>query len=542
MIGRLLGAAGIDAVQWRTLVRAYLVMDLRRTGGAMKPGEDQRSSIWPIAGLLIMTGFNSITFAFLAYFLDDVFTFCVLLTSFGALITGLLLMVDFTGLVVSPDDYWVLGTRPVDSRTYFAARLSAVLVYIVAVSLVFAWLPALVLGALRGVGLAGFGAVFVAVVLCDVCAVVVVIALYAAALEYVHPRRLTRALSYLQLAVTTGFLGSYALVMGRLGDSGIADLSVSGASWIWFVPTSWFAALIPVAAGIAEPWYWVAALGSVILTAACFPLAAGRFSLEYAERLAELNTAGDPSRPARRSWLLRLPAFGSDEARAIAMLIRAQFRYDMTFRLAVLTLLPLTAFYLIMGWNDGAVADPFSSAYDAPPSPLYFGIVLMPLMLHSSLQASPHWRAAWIFFALPANPARLIVAAKNIVSVWFLGGYLVMLAGFWSYFYDRVWHAVVHAFVLGVLAHLFLQVASIVRPGLPFAMEPRQAQRSSQIFGLMFFGSILAGVIPLLLPWIYARPAWFAGFLLFLFGVTGVTEYFVRLRAREAVLEMEFRS
>ena len=45
-----------------------------------------------------------------------------LLTTYGAINTVMLLLIDFTGLVVSPDDYGVLGHRPVSSRTYFAAR------------------------------------------------------------------------------------------------------------------------------------------------------------------------------------------------------------------------------------------------------------------------------------------------------------------------------------------------------------------------------------------------------------------------------------
>ena len=36
------------------------------------------------------------------------------------------------------------------------------------------------------------------------------------------------------------------------------------------------------------------------------------------------------------------------------------------------------------------------------------------------------------FFATPASAARLIVAAKNIVAVWFLGGYLLLLAAIWE--------------------------------------------------------------------------------------------------------------
>src|SRR3954468_12997700 len=68
-----------------------------------------------------------------------------LLTTYGAANTMMLLLVDFTGVVLSPDDYGILGPRPIGSRTYFAARLAAVAVYVGAISVVIASVPAVVL-------------------------------------------------------------------------------------------------------------------------------------------------------------------------------------------------------------------------------------------------------------------------------------------------------------------------------------------------------------------------------------------------------------
>ena len=63
----------------------------------------------------------------------------------------MLLLVDSPGVVISPEDYVILGHRPVGSRTYFAARLTAVGVYVGAISLVIALVPALVYSARAGV-------------------------------------------------------------------------------------------------------------------------------------------------------------------------------------------------------------------------------------------------------------------------------------------------------------------------------------------------------------------------------------------------------
>jgi hypothetical protein len=118
----------------------------------------------------------------------------------------------------------------------------------------------------------------------------------------------------------------------------------------------------------------------------------------------------------------------------------------------------------------------------------------------------------------------------------------VFLAGVWSFFYDRVWHAVAHAIVVGLLAHLFLQIAALLHSVLPFATESKRVERSTGLFVLMFFGGMMGGMIPLLLPFVYARRIWSLWFVTVLLGVTAAIEYLLRQRAIAMARELEFVS
>jgi hypothetical protein len=202
------------------------------------------------------------------------------------------------------------------------------------------------------------------------------------------------------------------------------------------VPSTWFAAFVRVAAGDASAAAWVASAAALLLTVACVPLAAGRLSLDYARRVGEMSVAAEP--PGRRRSF-RLPGFSRGEARAVALLVRAQFRFDTRFRMGILSIIPLTGFYVLLGLEDGALADPFLGSVGG--AGVYFAIIFIPMTLHTALAASESWRAAWIFFAAPVSHARIVVAAKNFVTVYFLGTYVIALAAFWSWFFDRVWHA-----------------------------------------------------------------------------------------------------
>src|SRR4051794_32726142 len=112
MSDRLLAALGIDAPQFRALLRTYLRLDLRASGG---PSKRRGSGGGPsqLAGLAIVGAVGSIAFAFVAAAMADVLLSAALLTTYAAATTTMMLLVDFTGVVIAPEDYGILAPRPV---------------------------------------------------------------------------------------------------------------------------------------------------------------------------------------------------------------------------------------------------------------------------------------------------------------------------------------------------------------------------------------------------------------------------------------------
>jgi hypothetical protein len=536
MTRRLIAALGVDYEQWKALTGVCLRIDTRRTGGPRRAHAPRRDSkLRGYRGLVLVTLLQSGVLAGLAVALRDTLTATVMLTTMSAFNTALMLMSDFAGFVVSPDDYWILGSRPVDDRTYFAARVAAVLVPVLVVAATLAIVPAITLAIAHGLGAAGAIAAFGAAVLCAASTAVVTTAVYAALLARVRPERLNRAVGYLQLAASLFFFGGYVFVIKAFEEARIRDLSVGAIAWIWAVPSTWFAAFVPALTGGGGTREWLALGAAVLLTAGCAPLAAGRLSLDFAERLAQAPATSAANRRGRRA--VRLPGFGRGEAHAVATLIAAQFRNDLPFRMSILAIVPMTVFYLLLG--TGGLTDPFVAEPDGGGIPVYFGVVFMPMTLHGALKFSNSWRASWVFFAAPADPAKLIVAAKNFVAFVFLGSYLLLLAAVAAYYYANVWHAVVHLAVVGAVAHLMLQAAVLLTPSLPFSAEPRQAERSSQLFALMTLGMAVAAMMPTVLPLVYGSVTATVVLIVLLAAATAGLELMVRARARAAVLAME---
>jgi hypothetical protein len=537
-MSRLAALAGIDAGQWLALTRTYLLMDFRRGGGARRTASGStHGSPVPAAAMVAGAFVNSLMISLLVYLIRDPLTAAVVMVSMGGATTSMLLMVDFAGSVLAAEDYWVLAPRPVSSRTYFAARLAAVLAYITAFSLVMSLAPALVFLLAHGMGFGGFTGAIAATVLSSVAGAGLVIAAYTSLVTRVSASRLVPVISLVHLCGSMMAMTGFMLVMRGLDDPNFRDVSISDLYWFWYLPAAWFAALVPTLAGTGGAAELAAAAGALASTVVLLSLACGRISLDSAARLTEASSRG-AALPARRA-LDRIPGFRNGEGYVVATLIRAQFRHDLRFRLAILGVLPMTVFYMFLGWEEGLLSDPFSSR-DTGAAPLYMALGFLPMMLHGALQTSDSWKACWLFWATPADPARLVVASKNFVAVFFLGTYLLALAAIWACFYDRIWHAFVHAAFLGAGAHMLLQWAVMFSPQLPFAREPKRAENSGRLFWLFLVGAMCASLAPMMLPSVYARPRLAVALAALLMAATIALEWMLRRRAREHFSGMEF--
>src|SRR5690606_30025711 len=126
---------------------------------------------------------------------DDTFLASTIYLVLLASTIALALLVDFTGVVLSPDDHSILGHRPVDARTFFAARLASVVAYMWLLTAPFACLPAVAYaikwnGGSVSAAVVSLLAAFTTAALVPLAAIVVFVSL----MSLVPARRLQRAL------------------------------------------------------------------------------------------------------------------------------------------------------------------------------------------------------------------------------------------------------------------------------------------------------------------------------------------------------------
>ncbi len=533
------GRFGVDGSQWRTLVRLFLRLDFRGMSASLGRSGGRSRGTW---AAVVPLFFYALTGVFLAAVFmqnpDPLFTGTVLLT-YLTFMLGAMVLMELHVILLSPDEYGVLGYRPVSSRTWFAAKIASFTVYVLIMTGALGVGP-IVLYFFKGgfhplTGLAALAAF----TLCGLAVSLAMALAYSEVLRVVSPRRLRSALSYLQIGLSVLVYGGYAFIPDLMEQGTVRRLTLPDTPWIFLHPATWFASYLELARGRFEPRFVLAALGSLVLLGVLFRFALGKASRGYAERVARLGSSGQTRRAAASAAASR-PSFlfRRNEGRAIALLIRNQFKYDQRFRMVVLGIIPLTLLYLVMGLREGPMADPFD------PSPrgqggwlLYFAVFLFPMLLSQGLAASESYTATWIYFTTPARPERLVLAARNYVMAYFVTPYLVVMGALFAWLFHSVVHAAVHIVVLGLVTTVFFEAMIAIQPVLPFTKPPRRGERSARVmvtwFVMILFGGLFLGLgMPFLRLWGYRAP-WRTGVVLVaLAAAVYVLDAVIRARVR----------
>jgi ABC-2 type transport system permease protein len=513
-------------VQWRALVLVSLRNDLRAPGRAFDVSGRARGTGAAVGTLLTLVAMGGGTAIFLSV-THDLFLGATLFLFLLAFVLASSLLIEYQAIVLSPADHRQLSFQPVTSRTFLAARLTSVLIYVLAMTAAFCLAPLVAFLFIRTGGLLVAAAALVAAMVEAVVVTLVVIGGYVTVLTFVPAARLTRALSYVQLVFSFFIYGSYLIVPRFLGGPTFVATTLPRELWVLSIPTSWFAGWIVLASGERTTFMIVAAGLSLVALTASLRIVGGRLSIDYAERLAEVDTtpAGrtGESRQLRAGWLFR-----NGEARAVAVLVRAQFRYDNRFRLTVLSIVPLTLVYMFGGFGEGGL-DPFAGAREGH-SLVYMAVMMFPPMLRGALTQSEAFRAAWIFHGTPADKRALVLALRSFVATAFLAPYLAFVGVVYVAVVGQPLRVALHIAILGLLSGLLLMLDLIMNPDMPFSRPAARGGRTWSTFVSIMLAVFAGTTLHFVLIAVYSSAVATMVTVAGLLGLTALAEIALRMR------------
>ena len=534
---RLFEAAGVDFVQWRALMRAYVWMDY----GSLLGANGSREAWNAMTQFVMMFGFMSLlglVLAAVVWGARDPFFAAVVVVTALMFWAGLMIVAQPASLA-SPVDHEIVAPRPVSSRTYFAVRFSSLLLTIIETTVLMGWVPVLAFltrrGGTFGLALAAAAASLAAAV----AATAGIVTIYGWLIRVIAPARLTRILAsagaVLSLALTAGFtLGLYAMVEHDRPFDFLKTTLPRDLRTYWF-PGSWFASYVTVAHGTAGRADLAAAVASGIALALFASALTGRMSLDYAARVNALSTMGTSQ---RRPWFERALFFRRGEARAVGILIASHLRSDSRFQLAVASN-AVMGIVIVLGPSGFRLpVDPFLVSGHERVGGLTMplaALVMVPMQVYQTIATSVAHEASWLYFTTPADRARIVTSARDAIAVYVLGPLLLLLCAFYVYAFGHVGHAAVHCVFLGLLAYMSLQLAVLIAPRLPFSLPMLPQRHSPFPIGTMFLLILVMMPLSLLLQHFAYRTRFTMPLVLCLlvgasFGINVVTRRRIRHR------------
>ena len=117
---------------------------------------------------------------------------------------------------------------------------------------------------------------------------------------------------------------------------------------------------------------------------------------------------------------------------------------------------------------------------------------------------------------------------------------MLVFLGIFAWSFGDLWHAVAHTLVLGLIAHLAIQLLLLVAPRLPFSQPPKKGGRMTSLIGMIVVGMVIAVFLPLANGLAYSRTAFTIAYIgvLALAGV--LMPRAVRRGVRARVERLEF--
>ncbi|MBN2414359.1 hypothetical protein JXO52_00880 [bacterium] len=513
----------IDWRQFRALLRVSITMDFRGHRGL---NQQQRKKISPLWWSMIFYALMSMGLSGGLVPVATPFLYTFLILSYSMVMVVFSVILEFSNSIINPDDGDIMGFRPINSRTYFSARLCNLLFYVWMISTALCLFPAVI-----GLGVKGmppfFPLVFYPVaLLANWTAAAFVVWVYTGLLQIMPYSKFKDFLAHLQIIFSFLVFFSYQLVprlAGRFIQAG-EDIT---ASWLHFAPPAWFAAGVQLLVGRGREIDPALALTAVAVMLLLFFLAFRNISVGYARRIAELQSQGegrkrDPAaagrgiRPARtRESLLPALLCTTPAARAGYRMTVTMLKRDRSVKMSVYPLLGMPFAFIALALIEGDLQNPFTegmfSGEGTYGNIVMFFIFFMAYTLFNVMLYADDWKAAWIFQAAPlSSPGQLFYGLKLAVYLRALCPFLALLFIVYALNFGPI-HAGMLVLMFAGLGHLSLSLASLLAGDFPFSKPRVRGDRTrtltalliiAPLFGLLMFFFALLKVNPLFW-WLY---------------------------------------
>ncbi len=494
----------VDWRQVRALVRAFLVISVRKMPLRTMRGEKKGGGLGPIVFLVAIYALFGLLMAPVLALTKDVFlgTFAVhVMTLF---VVGTAAMSEASDVLFNTSENDVLGHKPIQPVTLVVAKALTIIAFTLLIAAAINLGPTIALGFfMEGARPAAPFAHIASVLLSTVFASASVVCLYGLIARLLGRERLQRVITWAQIGSAV-FLAVGFQVVPRLLDTRTGfDLAglLRGSYLVWFVPPCWFAGFDAwLGSTASDPRFAQLALAGLGVTVFCTWLGLLRLPATGGD-VASLQ---EEVRPERAPAPAALAAGGGRVERLLAPWLsdpvqRATFRlaraYILRERSVKVRLASALSFYVVF---PVLALLPGNRGSDFLPLLMVWMCALVPLTVLESLRISSNPAAADLFLYAPIEGgARLFHGVRKAAIAYVQAPLLayLTLVSIWVLRAEpaRLWLALPALLAMPTLSLL----PGLTGEYLPLSAGTRTGQRTVQT-AITFLVMIPAGLLGLL--------------------------------------------
>ncbi|PYF75838.1 hypothetical protein B0O44_102392 [Pedobacter nutrimenti] len=483
---------GVNPVQLRTLLHTKLLIDKRRPRAISNRKKEGTSApispIWQSILYVFMGGLYALTLTVFKMPLSGHFVYFTML-----MVTLVLLLIsDFTTVLIDVRDNYIVLPRPVNDQTVSLARILHIVIYILNIVL--------------ALGLAGLvytfvadgpiaGCMFVLEIFCaTILSVLFVNLIYLVVLKLTTPRQFKDFIAYFQVIFSVLIFACYYLLPRLIDMSLLAKADLSNYRVIWFLPATWIAALHEILVNplFKSSFLWPAAVLAVVSPLLSLWLIVKVFAPGFNQKLSGISSseAHRPEQAPNSTFSARLAAIftsGKTENAAFRMAWTLSSRLRefkvQTYPSFAYVIVYFVYFFLTVGNKGLSLREKFEHLGESKSYIILIyltGFVLTNVCLN--MVRSEKYKSAWVYFVAPvAFPGQIISGTYKAVVLKFFSSFFLFISIVSMY----VWGPLVindllfgyfNVLIFNLIANLFTSNQ------LPFSFPTAAAKSSKRWF------------------------------------------------------------
>ena len=497
----------VDFEKLKIIAETKLLMDRRRVRVTMKK-QTQKEPNNQLLMTLIVYAIMGLIIGFLILSLKQIVMAMTIFHSYILFMMAMTLITDFSAVLLDTTDNQIILPRPVNSKTFFVARLVHILVYLLQFTVALAIFPLIFIFISYGI-LVGIVAIFT-ILLTVMFAVFITYLLYGLILRVSSEEKVKDIISWFQIAMTIIFAAGFQIIPRLIDVDKVMNVTMPIHWYTYLLPPMWMAnSLEAVQLLKADIPHLVMIFMAIALPVFTFWIMIKFLAPSFAKKIAAMGNTGAADRVRTTKKGLQKRGLEEKLSPIICSNKTEQAGFELTWKMTARdksfkiqfypSLAYLLVFAFIFVFKSGKDVVQTWNALSNSQSFLWF--VYLPMFTITAavslIAFNENFSASWIYLSRPlSKPGSLISGALKTLLVKFLSPIIVILFVF-SYY---VWgYKIIDDFVLGIFNNvlIFLLISHLSKSYLPFSMQPNIKQQSGkfiQVILQMFVIAILVGL------------------------------------------------